>query len=149
MPLPLVAIGLGIARAVAIMLAYEIGARTADHVGIINAPTLTDVYQNGVAVMGAEDVQEKRVVAAAAGFVTDVLNSGDAMVPHNRKTGERLPMNYFHMNLTPGGNGQMWFTPQYYSKKSLNAKFKAGQRSGEFRERRKIAQSSQINNPPS
>lgn len=150
MPAPaLVATGLGIARAVAIMLAYEIATRYVEgSLNQLQAPTITEVYQSGVEQTGAETVEEKRTVATAAAFVADVLASGDALIPHNRRTGERLPLNYFHINTQPGGNGQMWFTPRYYSKKSMDAQFRRGRSNGEFRERRRISQESTINNPP-
>lgn len=48
---------------------------------------------------------------------------------------------YFTMNLA---TGRAWYSSNYHSRKSVNAGFRRGQRSGRFRARRDIAQTKEI-----
>lgn len=48
---------------------------------------------------------------------------------------------YFTMNLA---TGRAWYSSNYHSRKSVNAGFRRGQRSGRFRARRDVAQTKEI-----
>lgn len=72
--------------------------------------------------------------------VVRLMQQDEVLWPTNRQ-GERIKPSYMILDLN---QGRAWFSSRYHSRKSVNAGFKRGIRSGERAQRRALSQESQI-----
>jgi len=81
-------------------------------------------------------------IEEAARMLLRMSDESEVLWPTNRKTGDKVPANYFVMNLK---NGNAWITSRYHSKKSVDAGFRRGVRSGSRGTSERISREAKLN----
>lgn len=108
-------------------------------------PGTTEIIQYVEDNYPEQEESVKMECAAMAARITGQVGD-ETLWPRYRRgdnAGEKIPGNYLVVNMHTGDS---WVTSRYYSRKSVNAGFQRGRRSGSRRKLREIAQESEIHN---